>query len=98
MALNYYTQLTARSAPRLRVSGCSPGFCRTDIAGVDADYSKREPKDPQLGASVVVKLLFDELGVKGALGEAESGCFWKECSKPGTPLEEARSAPEPWAS
>ena len=37
----------------------------------------------------MLKLLFGELG----LG---TGLFYKECSKPGTPLEAARSAVEPW--
>ena len=45
--------------------------------------------DAALGADVVLKLLFGELG----LG---TGLFYKECSKPGTPLEAAHSAVEPW--
>ena len=69
---------------------CSPGFCRTDIAGASADYSQREPKEAALGASVVVKLLLGELG-------SESGRFYKECSQPATPLSAARSAEEAWA-
>ena len=87
-AVNYYTQLVARENPRLRVNACSPGFCRTEIAGPDVVYT-REPKPAQLGADVVVKLLFGELG-RG------TGAFYKECSKPGTPLDAARSAEEPW--
>ena len=88
--LNYYTKMLARQTPRVRVNACSPGFCRTEIAGPDADYSKREPKERSLGADVVVKLLFGELGA-GCTGR-----FYKECSKPGTPLEKARSAEEAW--
>ena len=42
------------------MNACSPGFCRTEIAGPNADYSEREPKAPALGADVVVKLLFDD--------------------------------------
>ncbi|EOD22049.1 hypothetical protein EMIHUDRAFT_240561 [Emiliania huxleyi CCMP1516] len=87
--LNYYTQLEARENPRLRVVACSPGFCRTAIAGADADYSRREPKEAALGADVVVKLLLGDLG-------RDSGRFYKECSKPGTSLEAARSKQEPW--
>ena len=51
-----------------------------------------EPRDAALGADVVLKLLFGELGA-GA-----TGCFYKECSKPGTPLEAARSAEESWVA
>ena len=90
--LNYYTKLVARQTPRLRVHACSPGFCRTEIAGPDADYSKREPKAAALGADVVTKLLFGELG-GGATGR-----FYKEGSKPGTPLEQAWSAEEAWVA
>ena len=88
--LNFYTQLLARDVPRLRVNACSPGFCRTEIAGRDADYSKRQPKDAALGADVVLKLL------SGEVGAGATGRFFKECSKPGTPLREARSAEEGW--
>jgi carbonyl reductase 1 len=91
-ALNFYTQLVARQAVHLRVNACSPGFCRTEIAGPNADYSAREPKDPALGADVVVKLLLTDLGA-GCTGR-----FYKECSKPGTPLEAARSCKEPWVA
>ena len=91
MALNYYTRLLAREHPTLRINACSPGFCRTDIAGAAADYSKREPKDPTLGADVVFKLLM------GTLGEG-TGKFYKEISKPGTPLAEARSTEQPWVA
>jgi len=89
--LNFYTLFLARENPRLRVNACSPGFCRTEIAGPSADYSQREPKEPSLGADVVVKLL------NGALGEG-TGRFYKECSKPGTPLGAARSSEEPWVA
>ena len=90
VALNYYTRLVARHAPHLRVNACSPGFCRTDIAGADVTYT-REPKDARLGADVVLKLLFGEIGADA------TDSFFKECSKPGTPLGEAHSAAEPWA-
>ena len=44
VGVNFYTQLCARAlGPRLRVNACSPGFCRTEIAGPSADYSKRFP-------------------------------------------------------
>ena len=76
-------------APGLLVNACSPGFCRTEIAGPDAVYTARQPKDAALGADVVLKLLFGELG-------SGTGLFYKECSKPGTPLEAAHSAVEPW--
>jgi len=89
-ALNAYTKLAARTYPALRVNACSPGFCRTEIAGPNADYSEREPKAPALGADVVVKLLFDD-----ALSQA-TGKFFKECSKPGTAVEDAVSREEPW--
>jgi len=78
----------ARETPRLRVNACSPGFCRTEIAGPGVVYT-REPKSAALGADVVVKLLFGDLG-------GETGTFYKECSKPGTSLDAARSAVEPW--
>jgi NAD(P)-dependent dehydrogenase (short-subunit alcohol dehydrogenase family)/beta-phosphoglucomutase-like phosphatase (HAD superfamily) len=89
-AVNAYTKLAARTYPALRVNACSPGFCRTEIAGPNADYSEREPKAPALGADVVVKLLFDD-----ALSQA-TGKFFKECSKPGTAVEDAVSREEPW--
>lgn len=89
-AVNAYTKLAARTYPALRVNACSPGFCRTEIAGPNADYSEREPKAPALGADVVVKLLFDD-----ALSQA-TGKFFKECSKPGTAIENAVSREEPW--
>ena len=90
--LNFYTQLLARRVERLRVNACSPGFCRTDIAGGDADYSKREPKTPALGASVVLKL------ISGSVGAGATGRFFKESSKPGTSLDEARSSEEGWVA
>ena len=89
-AVNAYTKLAARTYPALRVNACSPGFCRTDIAGPNADYSAREPKAPALGADVITKLLFDD-----ALSQ-NTGKFFKECSKPGTALEDAVSREEPW--
>ena len=87
-AVNYYTRLLARQVPRLRVNACSPGFCRTEIAG-ECTYAEREPKDASLGASVVLKLLRTQLG-RG------SGGFFKESSKPGTPIKLAQSVAEPW--
>ena len=92
MGLNYYTRLLARQTSRVRVNACSPGFCRTEIAGPGADYSRREPKDAALGADVVIKLLGEELGADA------TGRFYKECSKPGTPLDKARSAEERWVA
>ena len=89
-AVNAYTKLAARTYPALRVNACSPGFCRTEIAGPSADYSEREPKAPALGADVVVKLLFDD-----ALSQ-NKGKFFKECSAPGTAIENAVSREEPW--
>lgn len=89
MALNFYTIRLAREAAHIRVNACSPGFCRTEIAGQDVVYT-RQPKDARLGADVVLKMLFSELGA------TSTGCFFKECSAPGTPLHEARSAEEPW--
>ena len=86
-ALNMYTRLVAREMPRLRVNACSPGFCRTNIAGKHVAYT-REPKAAALGASVVLKLLRSEL--------TGTGGFFKESSKPGTPLAAARSVAEPW--
>ena len=87
------TRLIAREHPRLLVNACSPGFCRTDIAGADVDYSKgRPPKDARLGADVVLKLLFGEVGA------GSTGGFYKECSKPGTPIDAANSAAEPWVA
>ncbi len=90
--VNFYTRLVARSVPRLRVNACSPGFCRTEIAGPGAVYASREPKSAQLGADVVLKLLAGELGPEC------TDTFFKECSTPNTPLSEAHSAAEPWAS
>lgn len=88
--VNSYTRLLARRV-RVRVNACSPGFCRTEIAGTAADYSTREPKTPALGATVAVRLLFGEIG-----GGAATGTFFKESSKPGTPVAEAQSSVEPW--
>ena len=86
-ALNMYTRLVAREMPNLRVNACSPGFCRTNIAGKQVAYT-REPKEAALGASVVLKMLRSEL--------TGTDCFFKEASKPGTPLADARSVAEPW--
>ena len=91
-AVNFYTVLVARSMMRVRAHACSPGFCRTEIAGSDADYSKRAPKSPDLGADVAIKL------VTGHLGAGDTGRFYKECSKPGTPLGDARSQEESWVA
>ena len=77
---------------RFRANACSPGFCRTDIAGANADYSQREPKPAALGADVVLKLL------SGEVGAGSTGAFFKEASKPRTPLEEARSVEEAWVA
>ena len=90
--VNFLTQKFARElGPRLRVNACSPGLCRTDIAGKGAGCpGGRIPKDPALGATVVAKL------ASGELGEGASGVFFKESSPPGTPLEGAVSVAEPW--
>eukprot|EP01043_Picozoa_sp_COSAG02_P055333 COSAG02_NODE_6401_length_3598_cov_19.791994_2_plen_197_part_00 len=91
VGVNFYTQLSARAlAPRLRVNACSPGYCRTEIAGPSADYSQREPKSARLGADVVLKLLSGEIGAE------QTGRFFKENSKPGTPLQEAQSVEQDW--
>mmetsp|Transcript_20286 Transcript_20286/g.62503 ORF Transcript_20286/g.62503 Transcript_20286/m.62503 type:complete len:297 (+) Transcript_20286:285-1175(+) len=88
-ALNAYTRLSAGEAPRrIRVNACSPGFCRTDIAG--ATTYTREPKDAALGATVIIKLLLGELAPDA------TGRFFKEVSAPGTPLERSKSREEPW--
>jgi carbonyl reductase 1 len=50
-AVNCYTRLIAREQLRVRVNACSPGFCRTEIAGKDVVYT-RQPKDARLGADV----------------------------------------------
>ena len=93
VGVNFYTQLSARVlSPRLRVNACSPGFCRTDIAGPTADYSQREPKSARLGADVVLKLLSGEVGV------GLTGRFFKENSKPGTALQEAQSVEQDWVA
>lgn len=90
LAVNCYTQVLAREQPTLRVNACSPGFCNTRMC---ANYSgARQPKDPALGASVFHKVLF------GALGESRTGCFFKEASVAGTPVEKAMSALEPWVA
>ena len=91
-ALNCYTQLLARENPRLQVNACSPGFCRSEIGGADVVYTTRQPKPAALGASVVVKLALDDLAA------GQSGCFYKERSKPDTPLDQARSGIEAWVA
>lgn len=88
-AVNYYTQLLARSTS-VCVNACSPGFCDTEIAGPKV-AGGREPKEPSLGATVVLKLLFGELG-------NGTGGFYKESSRPGTPLHLAKSVEESWVS
>ena len=90
---NFYTQLSACArGPWLHVNACSPGFSRTEIVGTAVDYSKREPKSAWLGVDVVLKLLC------GAVGEEATGRFFKENSKPGTPLEEAQSVEQEWVA
>lgn len=91
--VNFYSQLSARAlGPRLRVNACSPGFCQTEIAGPSADYSQREPKSARLGADVVLKLLSGEIGVE------KTGRFFKENSRPGTPLQDAQSVEQDWVA
>ena len=91
--VNFYTQLSSRSlAPRVRVNACSPGFCDTEIAGGGPTPGGRRPKDPELGASVVSKLL------SGRIGSCESGKFFKECSMPGTSISASESKEVPWIS
>ena len=55
------------------------------MGGDASDYSHREPKPVTLGACVVLKLL------TGEVGAGSTSRFFKEASKPGTSLEEARS-------
>jgi len=92
--VNFLTQKFARElGPRIRVNACSPGLCRTEIAGKGAGCpGGRVPKDPALGATVILKLALEKLG-----GGA-SGVFFKEVSPPGTPLEGAVSVAEPWVA
>eukprot|EP00746_Dinoflagellata_sp_MGD_P004311 gnl/MRDRNA2_/MRDRNA2_108307_c0_seq1.p1 gnl/MRDRNA2_/MRDRNA2_108307_c0~~gnl/MRDRNA2_/MRDRNA2_108307_c0_seq1.p1 ORF type:complete len:357 (+),score=57.08 gnl/MRDRNA2_/MRDRNA2_108307_c0_seq1:132-1073(+) len=90
MGVNCLTQILARDHPNMCFNACSPGFCNTDMC---ANYTgKRKPKDPALGASVFTKVLF------GKLGQGQSGVFFKESSKPDTPLDQAESLLEPWVA
>lgn len=91
MGLNCLTQIFSRWNPsKFRANACSPGFCNT---GMCASYTgSRPPKDPALGATVFAKVIF------GELGKGKTETFFKECSKPGTPLESATSAVEDWVS
>jgi len=90
MALNCYVAVLAREHPTMLINACSPGFCNTRMC---ATYKgPRKPKSPALGASVFEKVLF------GELGEGKTGTFFKEASKPDTPITEAKSVVEGWAS
>lgn len=90
LGVNCYTQLLAREHPSMLVNACSPGFCNT---GMCANYTgTRKPKAPALGASVLTKVLF------GGLGQGVSGAFFKEASKPDTPVDKAVSVLEPWVA
>jgi NAD(P)-dependent dehydrogenase (short-subunit alcohol dehydrogenase family) len=90
MGVNCLTQILARDYPTMFINSCSPGFCNT---GMCANYTgKRKPKDPALGASVFRKVLF------GKLGQGQNGAFFKESSKPDTPLDLAESVLEPWVA
>lgn len=90
LALNCITQVWSRKYPTVRVNACSPGFCNTDMC---ANYTgERKPKDPALGASVFKKAMF------GELGQGRSGCFFKEASKTGTPLENGVACVDPWVA
>lgn len=90
LGVNCFTQILSRKHPELRVNACSPGFCNT---GMCANYTgERKPKDPALGASVFGKVLF------GELGQGKTGTFFKEASKPDTPLDKAVSVAEPWVA
>jgi len=90
MGVNCLTQILARRHPTLLINACSPGFCNTDMC---ANYTgQRRPKEPALGASVFKKVLF------GELGQGRSGCFFKENSKAGTPLDQAASVMEDWVA
>jgi NAD(P)-dependent dehydrogenase (short-subunit alcohol dehydrogenase family) len=88
MAVNCYTQLLARRYPTLRVNACSPGFTNTDMC---KHYTgSRVPKEVALGASVFLKAIF------GDLGASQTGKFFKEASKAGTPLAEANAVIDKW--
>ena len=50
----------------------------------------RLTRAPALGATVVTKVLFEELGPD------TTGRFFKEVSAPGTPIEASESREEPW--
>eukprot|EP00928_Gymnodinium_smaydae_P004890 TRINITY_DN11678_c0_g1_i3.p1 TRINITY_DN11678_c0_g1~~TRINITY_DN11678_c0_g1_i3.p1 ORF type:complete len:296 (-),score=55.59 TRINITY_DN11678_c0_g1_i3:25-912(-) len=91
MGVNCFTQIVARWDPsRYRANACSPGFCNT---GMCANYTgARQPKDPELGADVFAKVLF------GELGRNKTGLFFKEGSKPGTPLQCAKSSVDDWVA
>ena len=72
----------------VRVNACSPGFTLT---GLCKNYTgDRKPKAAALGASVVEKVLFTDLG-RGATGK-----FFKEASAPGTDPSGAVSRVDAW--
>ena len=88
MGVNLYAQMLARQYNTLFVNAVSPGFTNT---GMCANYTgTRVPKEVPLGASVFAQVLFTELG------RGRTGTFFKEASKPGTPLEQAKSVIDPW--
>jgi len=88
MGVNLYTQMLARQYPTLFVNAVSPGFTNT---GMCANYTgPRVPKEVSLGASVFTKVIFSELG------HGHTGTFFKEDSKPGTPLDQAKSIIDSW--
>ena len=84
--------VAARDRPDLFVNACSPGFCKTDICGPKGSMGGREPKSAALGATVFAAALF------GDLGAGRTATFFKEGSKPGTPLSEATSTIEAWVA
>ena len=72
----------------IRANACSPGFTNTRMC--DNYTGPRVPKEPALGASVFGKVMF------GELGRGQTGAFFKEASKAGTPLEHAVSKIDAW--
>ena len=88
-AVNCYAQILARTHPDKFVKAVSPGFCLT---GMCVNYKgERQPKEPELGATVFVEALY-------GIGKGKSGVFLKQASSAGTPIHEAETVETNWST
>ena len=85
-AVNCFIQILSRERPDLIACCVSPGFTRTGMC--DNYTGSREPKSPELGATVFLE----------ALKAGKTGLFFKQNSKPGCDIEDAETVVTEWCT